>query len=245
MNNTFAVVRKAYESSVLNRFIRFWQRSWCESLFCGCLMWLLSLPCADEHSALRQRHNRFNARLGQANRLYAAIYSSRLQRIWAGICRVGQESRLLGWVFREGATGVLLFLLALYTPIDYVLRDVFSIPVISSVWDEALLLLALVWVLVQRVKQRPVLCAATTPLDWPVLFFLGICIALFFVRMRLVSINLAGLRATAQYILWFFLATRLIHSERQCRMVYDVMVAVAAVIGHFDQPVAAGFQLLG
>ncbi len=230
MNNTFAIVRKAYESSVLNRFIRFWQRSWRESLFCGCLVWLLSLPCADEHSAFHRRHDRFNARLGQADRLYTAIYSSRLQRIWAGICRVGRESRLLGWVFREGATGVLLLLLALYTPIDYLLRDVFSIPVISSGWDEGLLLLALVWVLVQRVKQRPVLRASTTPLDWPVLFFLGICIALFFVRMRLVPINIAGLRATAQYILWFFLATRLIHSERQCRMVYYVMVAIAAVI---------------
>lgn len=230
MTEALAIVRKAYRSSVLGRFVGFWRRSWAQSAVYALLLWLMSLPCLDEGSALRRGLDRFNARLGRCDRVYAAIYSSRLQRGWAAFCRVGRESRLLGWAFRDGAVGVLLLLIGLYTPIDYLLRDVFSIPVVSSGWDEGLLLLALVWVLMLRVKERPTLSSAAAPLDLPVMLFLGICIALFVIRLRLVSINIAGFRATAQYILWFFLVTRLIRSDRQCKILYGTMLAVAAVI---------------
>ena len=60
--------------------------------------------------------------------------------------------------------------------------------------------------------------------------FLAVCLALFVIRLRLVQINIAGMRATAQYILWFFLATRLIRNDRHLRILYGVMVAAAGVI---------------
>lgn len=230
MNKTLAVLRRAYDGSVLNRFLAYLRRSWDESLLCALLVWALSLPRADEGSRYRGALDRFNVRLSRADRLNTAIDGSRLRRIWESVLRVGRGSRILGWVFREGFTGVILLLLALYTPIDYLLRDVFSIPVVSSGWDEGFLLLALVWVLVQRVRQDPPRLSSATPLDGPVLFFLGMCIALFILRLRLVSINIAGLRATAQYILWFFLATRLIQSDRQCKLLYYVMIGVAGII---------------
>ena len=230
MSNALAVLRRAYEDSVIFRFLAFWNRRWHESLLYAILSRLLSLPCADEGSRVRRGLDRFNLRLSRAAGFRAAVDGSLLRRIWAPILRVGRESRLLGWVFREGFTGVLLLLLALYTPIDYLLRDVFSIPVVSSGWDEGLLILALLWIIVQRTREQPARLSSSSPLDLPVAFFLGMCLALFIIRLRLVPINIAGLRATAQYILWFFLATRLIRSERQCKLVYYVMIGVAAVI---------------
>ncbi len=223
-------LRAAYGSSFLYRFLAFWRKSWESSRFYALLAWLLSRPELGQDSRVRRCLDRCNARLSRGDTLNRAIDESCLRRIWAAICRTGRDSRLLGWVFREGITGVLVLLLALYTPIDYLLRDVFSIPVISSGWDEALLLLTLLWVALQRVRQRPALRASVSPLDLPVAQFLAICVALFLVQLRLVAINIAGLRATVQYILWFFLATRLLQSERQCRMLYCVMVAVASVI---------------
>jgi len=230
MTKALAVLRTAYRSSNLGRFVAFWQSAWKNSCLCAVLVWLMSLPCLDDGSAIRRVLDRFNARLGKCARLYEAIYSSRLQRCWAAVLRAGRESRLLGWAFREGAVGILILVIGLYTPIDYILRDVFVIPVISSGWDEGLLLLALLWVLVLKVKERPTLPASTSPLDLPVAFFLAMCIALFVIRMRLVPINIAGLRATAQYILWFFLVTRLIRSDRLCEILYATMIAVAAII---------------
>ena len=230
MSELQGLMRTAYGGSALYRFVCFWRRCWLDSgvysLFCR----LMTLPHPYERSRAHAQLAALNRRLGENDAAYSAIYTSRLQRVWAAICRVGTGSRLLGWIFSEGVTGFLLLLLALYTPIDYLLRDVFAIPVISSGWDEGLLLLALAWVFAVRIKDRPALPPADSPLDLPVAQFLAVCLALFFVRMRLVPINIAGLRATAQYILWFFIATRLIRNDRQFRILYGVMVAVAAVI---------------
>ena len=230
MSELQGLMRTAWHGSLLHRIVAFWHGCWETSALRRLLIWLMSLPYPYEGSRAHERLARLNRRLASADRVRNAIYSSRIQRIWAGIVRVGQGSRLLGWAFSEGATGVLLLILALYTPIDYFLRDVFAIPGLSSGWDEGLLLPALVWVFVVRIKDRPALPPADSPLDLPVAQFLGVCVALFILRLRLVHINIAGFRATAQYILWFFLATRLIRNDRQLRILYGVMVAVAAVI---------------
>ena len=230
MSELQGLMRTAWHGSLLHRFVAFWQNCWSASAVRGFLVWLMSLPYPYERSRAHEGLARLNRRLAGADRVRSAIYTSRAQRVWAAVARVGRGSRLLGWVFREGMTGVLLLILALYTPIDYFLRDVFAIPGLSSGWDEGLLLLALVWVVVVRIKDRPALPPADSPLDLPVAQFLAVCVALFFVTMRLVPINVAGFRATAQYVLWFFLATRLIRSDGQFRILYGVMVAVAGVI---------------
>lgn len=230
MNEALGILRTAYRGSALSRFASTWQRSWRSSLLRALLMWLLARPYACESARMHLHLTRFNKRLAGCSRIRAAIHTSRLARIWGAICRAGRESRLLGHVFSEGFTGVLLLTVALYTPLDCLLRDVFDIPVISSGWDEGLLLLALLWVILVRIKDRPALAPADSPLDLPVMAFLLMCIALFVIRMRLVAINIAGLRATAQYILWFFIVTRLVRTDRQFHILYVVMVAVAAAV---------------
>ncbi len=230
MHEMTAKVRAAYLSSALGRLADAFRRGWRTSLLRALFVWLLTRPYPYVSSLAHARLRRLNERLAGCGRFRTALRTSRVARIWGAICRVGRGSRLLGAVFSEGFSGVLILLLALYTPIDYLLRDVFSIPVVSSGWDEGLLLLALIWVFVVRMKDRPALEPADSPLDLPVASFLAVCVALFIIRLRLVPINIAGLRATAQYILWFFLATRLVRSDRQLRILYGVMVGVAAVI---------------
>ncbi len=230
MDEARSVLQAAYRQSVLHRIGVFWKKAWAESCLRALLVWLLSLPSLDEGSAIRRGMSRINARLGSCDRLNRAIDGSFLHRIWAGICCAGRRSFFLGHVFRNGMTGVLLLILALYTPIDYLLRDVFAIPVVSSGWDEGLLILAMLWVILLRVREQPSLPAAASPLDFPVGQFLLVCLFLFVVLFTRPQINRDGLRATAQYILWFYLVTRLIRNREQLHMVYYVMVAVAAVI---------------
>ena len=45
------------------------------------------------------------------------------------------------------------------------------------------------------------------------------------------AINISGYRATVQYILWFFVVTRLLRDDRDCKQLYLTMVAIASVIG--------------
>ena len=230
MDETRSVLQAAYRQSVLYRISAFWKKAWAESCLRALLVWLLSRPFLDEGCALRRGMSKLNARLGRCDGLNRAIEGSTLYRIWAAVCRAGRQSRFLGMIFQNGMTGVLLLILALYTPIDYLLRDVYAIPVVSSGWDEGLLLLAIFWVILLRVRERPSLPAASSPLDFPVAQFLLVCLFLFVILLTRPEINFAGLRATAQYILWFYLATRLIRTRKQCMMVYYIMAAVAAII---------------
>ena len=44
------------------------------------------------------------------------------------------------------------------------------------------------------------------------------------------SVQISGFRATVQYMLWFFLITRLVHNDRDFMRVYLALVVLAAVI---------------
>ena len=139
-----------------------------------------------------------------------------LYRIYRAVITCGRGSRILGWLFSGGMTAVLLFAIGLYVLIDYVLRDVLAIPVVSSVWDEALLLLCIVWLIWERKKAPSPIAPKLNPLDFPVAIFLTVCFVLLCVVCPYFSIQIAGFRATCQYLLWFYLVTRLIRNDRDC-----------------------------
>ena len=84
--------------------------------------------------------------LSRRFRLKDTWSASCLQRCFSAIACCGRESRLLGWLFRRGVTGLLLTLLGVYVLIDYTLRALLTVPLLSSVWDELLILFALFWV---------------------------------------------------------------------------------------------------
>ena len=131
-----------------------------------------------------------------------------LYRIYRAVFTCGRGSRIFGWLFSGGMTAVLLFAIGLYVLIDYVLRDVLAIPVVSSVWDEALLLLCIVWLIWERKKAPSAISPKLNPLDFPVAIFLTVC----------------------QYLLWFYLVTRLIRNDRDCMTLYLTLVALSFVL---------------
>ena len=158
------------------------------------------------------------------------VESSVLYRVYRGVFTCGRGSRILGWLFRGGMTAILLFAIGLYVLIDYVLRDVLAIPVVSSVWDEALLLLCIVWLIWERKKAASPVAPKLNPLDFPVAIFLTVCFVLLCVVCPYLSIQIAGFRATCQYLLWFYLVTRLIRNDRDCMTLYLTLVALSFVL---------------
>ena len=144
--------------------------------------------------------------------------------------RCGQNSRLFSWLFSDGLHGVILFALSMYVVIDYVLRDLLAVPVLSSCWDECLMLLALGCVVYERLGRETPLQTGCNPLDLPVCIFLTVCFVLMNVVTPYYSIQISGFRATVQYMLWFFLVTRLVHDDRDFMRVYLALVVLATVI---------------
>ena len=91
----------------------------------------------------------------------------------------------------------------MYVVIDYVLRDLLAVPVLSSCWDECLMLLALGYVIYERLGRKTPLKTGCNPLDLPVCLFITACFALMNVVTPYYSVQISGFRATVQYMLWF------------------------------------------
>ncbi|MBQ3357041.1 MAG: O-antigen ligase family protein [Oscillospiraceae bacterium] len=203
-------------------------RLWRQSAIYGLFARLL---CADSHAARSKTagfFDRINAglcRLGQ--RLMPAVRESLLYRVYAWIMRKGRESVLLGWLFAGGMTAILLTLIASYALLDWLLRDVLTLGAISSVWDEALMLVCLAWIVMRRINTDRPLRSAFTSTDVYLIFYLLVGAALLSLTSRFWDINITGFRASMQYILIFFLVTRLLRDERDLRLMYDVMVVLA------------------
>ncbi len=67
----------------------------------------------------------------------------------------------------------MIFLFAMYLPIDYALRSIPALSFLSSAWDEAFLLAAFIYVLARRAAASSPMDPHITPLDAVMFLFFG------------------------------------------------------------------------
>ncbi len=218
--------RQAQESRILRALSLCWRES---KTAHACKKLLAREPRALECSKTTRGLTRLNQRLSETGGK-ALLEGSLLYKLYRAVFAIGRGSKLFGWLFSGGMRTLLLFAIGLYVGIDYVLRDLLAVPVISSVWDEALLVFCLCWLIWERKKAASPICPRLNPLDLPVAVFLTVCFALFCAVGSYPSIQLAGFRATCQYLLWFYLVTRLIQTDRDCMTLYLALVALSFVL---------------
>ena len=212
---------------ILQSIAECWRESWIYHTACQ----LLGAAPAKDRSQIKQRLCRVNRRLeSYAGKISAAVDGSLFCRLARRLLQLFRQSYLLGWLFADGISGLLLFAVGGYVLWDWLLRDVFTIPVFSSLWDEMLLLISFAWLLYQRMAGKNRLDVNDTPMDMPVLFFLAVSLILLFMQFNAPAINIAGLRASTQYILWFFVVTRLIRTDKNCMKLYGFMVLIASAV---------------
>lgn len=189
------------------------------------------LTACPNTSHLHRRLCRWNQLCMQKGRkLVLFLQNSLLYRLYALLFQWGRSSVSFGWLFRRGLTGILLLVLGLYVVIDYGLRDVLSISAVASVWDEGLLLLSLLWILYKRMANQHAYETRLNSLDLHIAAFLVAGFALMMVVCPFFSIALSGYRATVQYILWFYVVSRLLRSDQDFMSLYLTLIAVAFVI---------------
>lgn len=226
-------LRSKYACSMTHRAGTAIRRAWCNSWTYALLTRIFSAPPACETASVARRTERRYARLSRfGEKVLPKLHQSVFYHIYSAVFTAGRNSRILGRVFETGFTGILLILIALYTVLDFLLRDLLSVPLLSSYWDEMLLVVSAIWVVYLQMKRRPPVRLSVTPMDLPVWFFLITCLCLFLLTsgLRDISIHFAGLRATAQYMLWFFLVARLLRDDKDFYMVYRILVVVATCV---------------
>lgn len=206
---------------------RVWRESFCYHLFAR----LLTSPSATEASNYAGLLTRMNLRLqhfGQT-RLLPALHGSLACRIYRAVLEKLRQSLFVGWLFTKSMTGFLLFVIAAYYPVDWLLRDVLRLATLSSIWDELLIIFAFIWVLYQRTAAPKPLKSAANALDLWLGFYLLTGLVLLYCTATYVDVNITGFRASMQYIVLFYLVTRLIRNDADFTMMYTVMLVGATV----------------
>jgi putative inorganic carbon (HCO3(-)) transporter len=119
-----------------------------------------------------------------------------------------------------------LYLLILFPFIDYTLRKIIPIPVVSSLWDEGLLFLLVliaVWRAVETNRPLP-------DVKRPLLAFTVMGVAYFVFNMNHFWVNIEGFRAVFQYILAFFVGYYIFHSTSEAKKAIRLFVVGGGLV---------------
>lgn len=212
----FRAIREAYPSS---RFRKRWQA------FCA-------VPLPTEYTSKYTRINtafrRWVEKWGDWIR-NSLVYRFCIA-VWkplSAFCGGGVIGGAVGFL---GMRGLLLLCLAMYLPIDYLLRTVLNIGFLASVWDEGLLLLCVLYLLWHTAMGRAPLGSRVTPLEGYLWLFIGVGFFLMCAVSPVQSIAVDGLRAEVQYLLWFFVVIRLIEDDRDFGIFYGALLTLGVCV---------------
>lgn len=207
-------VKDAYESSATKRV---WERIF------GCPD---SSTSGSGWNAFLVRFNSACARLGRQVSVVAE--GSALVRFWKSAAL--RSSLFFRILFSRGTNRLIMIIFALYLPIDYALRTWSPVAVLSSAWDEAFLAFGVVYVMFRRIFCKKSVESHATPFDVPLMLFLGIGFMLLCVMSPYLGIAIAGFRAVVQYMLWFFVLTRIIENDGDIYAFCATMIGTATLI---------------
>ncbi len=119
-----------------------------------------------------------------------------------------------------------LSLLLFFPILDYMLRNILPIPVISSLWDEAVLIILLLicgWRIIETNRKLP-------DLKVPLLAFLVLGLAFWVSDMKNFFINIEGFRAVYQYMVAFLIGFYFLHDRDEVLKVLRMLLIVATLV---------------
>jgi putative inorganic carbon (HCO3(-)) transporter len=138
------------------------------------------------------------------------------------------------WVSRSDTW---LYLLLGYPVIDYVMRKILPIPVVSSFWDDGLLLVLLLFTFFAVSKGKRTLPSVKHPFAAFVVFGLGLMVT----DMMNLDASIEGFRAVYQYMIAFFIGFYLLQSTEQL----DKFLKILAWVGFFAGLIGVAQVVLG
>lgn len=194
--------------------------------------WEYVFGCPDNmtrHSGWTGMCTRFNSWLSRLGRIAKPYYEGSV------VVRFFSSDTFKGSMFYRiflsaGMHRLIIVLFALYLPIDWLLRTYVPIAALASGWDEVFLIFVFVYILFQRFISEKPLKAKTNVLDIPLLLFIGLGFFLLCTMSPNLSVAISGYRAVVQYMLWFFLLTRVLDSDRDVEIFCAIMTGMATLI---------------
>ncbi|MBQ6845710.1 MAG: O-antigen ligase family protein [Oscillospiraceae bacterium] len=229
----FAMLSLAYSQSIFGKFVAAFKRSLDNSKTRERIVAFFTASPKTVFSKFYGLFRRFNSSVTNfGKRLRPASESS----IFMKICRSFSASKLveqsvvLSSVKKFGMKKILIGAFALYLPLDWLIRDIFKLEAVASIWDEAFLVFCFAYIIFRIASSKKEVKPRITPVDAPVLLFLAVGIFLVGVVSPKFGVAIAGYRAVCQFMLWFFVLTRLIEDESDFKVLYFAICAMAVAI---------------
>lgn len=125
------------------------------------------------------------------------------------------------------------YLVAIY-PVLYFIAINSNNGTLASVWDELLIIFCIgIWFFRWLVDRKD-FNFAWTPVDFSLLIFFVVCIALFIIgsfnTIGFNSLGFDGLRAVIEYMLFFFIVVKLLRSDDGAKNVVKLMIATCVIM---------------
>lgn len=174
--------------------------------------------------------NKFFMQIGAS--LHTASENSLIMRGLRAVSNSGavNGSIILSSLKKLGMKRLLIAVFALYLPLDVLIRDVVGIEILSSLWDEALMLFCIMYIIFTVSRRSEITKPRITPLDAPLILFLAVAVLVMCVVSPNFGVAFEGFRAVCQFMLWFFVLTRLIENDDDFKTLYFTMCAMICAV---------------
>ncbi|MBN2853588.1 MAG: O-antigen ligase family protein [Clostridia bacterium] len=123
-----------------------------------------------------------------------------------------------------------VYLLTFFFILDYLLRSVFMLTIVSSIWDELLLIGALLLFIIKYIYDTKTKKHVFTPVDIPMIVFILINLFILIINSTYMEVAVEGFRAVTTNLLWFFLVFSLVKDDKGAKKVLSFVVASSVII---------------
>lgn len=141
-----------------------------------------------------------------------------------------KTSRMLSWLSGAIVRRMAIALLAGYILLDYIFRNIIGVSLLASIWDEAMLLVLTLYVFILRGVEPDKYRNRESTLGVNIILFLSVSFFLLCAVSPYMSVAIAGYRAVCQYMLWFFIALRLIRDKDDFMLFAYCLTALSFVL---------------
>ncbi|GMQ57578.1 hypothetical protein AN1V17_19730 [Vallitalea sediminicola] len=153
------------------------------------------------------------------------------------ICKKSKTIKVLAKIYINITTQSILgrlikefnfaYIIAMYIFIDTLIRS--KIPVVASIWDEAIFIITIVWLICRRIFYNKKYKSSS--IDYGLIFFALIYLILAFINSPDINIAIEGYRAVVQHMLWFFLMVQLLDSKKVIYRTVWIFIIGIGLIG--------------
>ncbi len=144
--------------------------------------------------------------------------------------RLSSGSTILGLVNRISLRRWFLVAFAFYLPIEYMLRDKFKLNLLASVWEELFIIAAAALLLWRVCRRQSRSFTRTSALEVALLLYMAVLLLEMMLNRPFKDVAFAGYRAQCEYIIWFFLISRLCEDKEDIKLLLGSFLGVVALM---------------